>query len=151
MSHLLIQPLVGVGPVRLGASRDEVIAALGEPERQFKKVATSQHTTHTWFDGQLQVFYSGAEPTVEYIELIAGSAFTPQLLGLTVFSTPAMQLVSKLQEVGALDEADPELGYSYVFPSLELSMWRPEVSEPDGHFFSTVGVGIHGYYSNRVA
>jgi hypothetical protein len=112
-------------------------------------VPSSSHYTDAWFGGSLQVSYTGENPTVEYIELSAISGLAVMLLGLAVFSTPASLLVPRIQERAALDSSDPELGYSYIFPSLELSLWRAVAEQPDGRFFSTIGIGIDGYYSQR--
>ena len=49
------------------------------------------------------------------------------------------------------DPDDPEVGYSYIYPDLDLSVWRstmPEGQEDDeGRFFRSVGVGRAGYYA----
>jgi len=151
MRHFVVQPLQGIGPVQLGAARGAVIAALGEPGCTFKKTPDSQHATDAWFENGFEVFYAGTEPVVEYIELSRDNGFTATLLGRPVFTTLASDLVSHIEHVASFDTSDFELGYSYVFPSIELSLWRPVVEWPEGRFFSTVGIGAIGYYSRRGA
>ncbi|WP_244170753.1 hypothetical protein [Xanthomonas citri] len=68
----------------------------------------------------------------------------------TFLSTPASRLVEKFLTVTPFDPFDKELGYSYVFPALELALWRPDMEEPQGKYFSTVGIGCVGYFSRRV-
>jgi hypothetical protein len=151
MPHFVVEPLVGVGPVRLGAARGAVIAALGQPRSTFRKTSDSQHPTDAWFESGFQIFYTGAEPVVEYIELSHESGFTAALLGRPVFTTPALDLISHIEHVASFDPGNFELGYSYIFPSIELSLWRPVVEWPEGRFFHTVGIGAVGCYSRRGA
>ena len=147
MKTFVVDPLVGVGPVHLGADRDAVLAALGAPEESFSKVPTSQHPTDAWFKNGFQVFYEGEHPTVAFIELSSSSNFQAILFGMSVFTTKAPILVSELKHRATLDETDPELGYTYTFPSLELAFWRPDDDDEEAPYFSTVGIGVPGYYS----
>lgn len=144
MKTFEVLPLSGIDDVRLGASREETLSVLGQPEATFLKTPTSKHKTDAWFQSGFQVFYEGDTPTVCYIELSRDSGFNAMLFGLPVFSTQALLLVSEIERHATLDHDDPELGCSFVFPMLELSLWRPDDEEG---YFSTVGVGVPGYYS----
>lgn len=144
MKQIEIFPLIGAGEVKLGSTQAEVRQILG-PCKSFKKSPLAAHLTDSWFDNRLQVYYTGEEPIAEYIELSAG--FEATLFGHSVFSTKASQLICLIEQHAAFDNTDPELGFSYIFPSLELSFWRPVVNGSEGNYFSTVGVGIHGYFS----
>ncbi|MGV7197861.1 hypothetical protein [Xanthomonas euvesicatoria] len=95
-------------------------------------------------------FLWGIEPSVEFIELSANCGFEVLCLGQRVFSTPASRLVEKFLAVTPFDPFDKELGYSYVFPELELALWRPDMEEPQGEYFSTVGIGCVGYFSRKI-
>ncbi|MBB4595326.1 hypothetical protein FHR53_000836 [Xanthomonas arboricola] len=149
MKLIEILPLAGVGLVKLGMSRAEVHAVMGAPPTSFRKVPTSAYPTDAWHRG-FHVFYGGIEPSVEFIELSANSGFEVLCLGQHVFSTPASRLVEKFLAVTPFDPFDEELGYSYVFPALELAVWRPDMEEPQGKYFSTVGIGCVGYFSRRI-
>lgn len=151
MKALEVSPLVGVGSVKLGMSRDEVHAVMGAPPVSFKKVPTSRHPTEAWHQSGFQVFYGGIEPRVEFIELSANCGFEVRCLGQPVFQTPASKLVKQLATISPFDQSDRELGYSYVFPALELAVWRPVMEEPEGKYFSTVGIGCAGYFSGANA
>ena len=59
------------------------------------------------------------------------------------FEMPADELVAFITRLAAFDSSDFELGYSYIFPNLELSVWRPDKEQP---YFSTIGIGCRGYY-----
>lgn len=150
MQTLEVCPLVGVGPVLLGASREEVIHAFGPPQESYRKTPTSPHATDAWFDGQLQVFYAGNHPRIEFIEVSAGRLLEPVAFGVKVLGAPAVEVVGLLTQHADFDVHDPELGYSYTFPALELSLWRPYVEPPEGLTFQSVGIGVAGYYSDDV-
>ena len=141
-----VQPLVGVLPVRLGMSRGEVRAAMNVPPDEYRKGADDRHTTDA-FHGGFHVFYAGEQPSVEYIELSRDSGFDAVFDGVKVFDVPADDLVSQLTRLTAFDPTDPELGYSFVFPKWELALWRPVTLAEEGRYFSTVGIGVRGYFS----
>jgi hypothetical protein len=145
--QFVLNPLVGIGPIRLGASRESVFAALGKPASSFNKLPDSRYPTDTWFGNRLQVFYEGAQPTVAFIELSGGGDVEALLFGLPVFATVVPVLVHEVGCRAELDETDPELGYSYIFPNLELAFWRPYNDDKKAPYFSTVGAGLSGYFS----
>jgi len=147
MKALVVLPMVGVGPVHLGATREQVHAALGHPEAGFLKVPTCEHRTDTWFDGCLQVFYEGESPAVSFIELSRGVGFEASLFGLPVFATRVPVLVAELSHHSQLEASDPELGFSFKFPSIELALWRPSDDDEEEPHVSTVGIGVPGYFS----
>ena len=144
MKNYKVVPLKGVDPILLGMSRDEVHAVLGDQFESFTKVPNAQHPTDAWHENAFQVFYGGALPTVEYIELSSSDSFAVHLFGQSVFDLSAPDLVNCIQTHAAVDSSDPELGFSYIFPTLELSVWRP--TQQDLHF-ATIGIGEAGYYS----
>ncbi len=146
MKTFVVDPLVGVGAIRLGASRASVIAVLGEPEESFVQTPDSHQPTDAWFDSGFQVFYEGDEPIVSFIELSRDCGFQATLFGTSVFSTKASQLVADIGRRASIDKNDPELGFSYTFPSLELAFWRPDDNDDDEPYFSTVGIGVPGYF-----
>jgi len=68
------------------------------------------------------------------------------LFGLPVFSTPAPVLIAAVGRHAKHDDDDPELGFSYIFPSLELAFWRPGDDDDEEPHFATVGIGVRGYF-----
>jgi hypothetical protein len=145
--EFILDPLNGVDPVRLGMSRNAVHAAFGAPTATFHKTPNSRYPTDVWFGSDFQVFYEGDEPTVAYIELSNGLNLEAVLFGLQVFTTTVPVLIGEIGRRAELDAADPELGHSYMFPSLELGFWRPDNDNEDSPYFATVGLGRVGYYS----
>jgi hypothetical protein len=146
-------PHVGVGPVKLGMTREEVHRVMPGPREYFLKGLNPEHETDAFHESGFQVFYGGEMPVVEYIELSRGAGFRVLYRGLDVFATPADQVLAHVSGDAAFDPDDPELGYAYIFPDLDLSLWRPVLPEspedPEGREFSTIGIGAAGYYGDR--
>jgi len=147
-----VKPLAGVGPALLGMTREQVRAAMGVPARPFRK-GIKGPDVDGFLESAFQVFYEADRPVAEFIELSRGGPVEPWLNGLTVFETPAEDLISRLSQTWAIDDRDPEQGYSYIFPAVELALWRPTLpeddSDPEGRYFSTVAVAVKGYFSER--
>ena len=144
-------PKIGIGPVRLNMTREEVRRVMAEKPFPFYKTRNSRYETDAFHRNSFQVFYDDDKPHVDYIELSGNEAYTVLYSGMDVFGTEADELVALISQHAALDENNEELCYSYVFPELELSVWRsiiPESSDDeDGQYFSTIGIGRVGYYS----
>jgi hypothetical protein len=142
MKTFVITPHQGIGPVRLGMSRAEVRSAL-RPARP-TNVNGSDHFHHS----ALVAHYD--KGTERCNSLSAGRrdelAFRYlSLKGLPVFQTPASEVIKALRKQTPYDAKDPELGYTYTFPKLDLSFWRPVMGK-DGRFFDTVTLGVRGYF-----
>ena len=147
MVEFQIQPHIGVGPVRLGASREQVHAALGNP-------ASAQGNREMFLDG----FFVDYDDSgmVEFIQLARSSRFRGVFHGVCLHEVSAEQALEAVSHVDSYDLTDPELGYSYIFLDLQLSLWRgtrpePEQpsTDPDGRHFEAVGVAINGYFQPR--
>jgi len=81
--------------VHLGASREDVHAALGAPEHSFLKTQSSQHPTDVWHGNAFQVFYEGEKPVVAFIELSSNARIETILFGLSVFSMKAIAVIAE--------------------------------------------------------
>lgn len=145
--EFVLDPLRGVGSLRLGANREAVLATLGTPTASFYKTPDARYPADAWFENGLQVFYEGDEPTVAFIELSIDRNLKAVLFGMPVFTTPAPVLISEVGRRAKHDEDDPELGFSYIFPTLELAFWRPDDDDDEAPYFATVGIGVPGYFS----
>ena len=66
-----VEPLRGVGPVRLGMTRAESRAAMDLPVESFRKSPNDAALTDAYLESSFQVFFDGGD-RVEFIELSAG-------------------------------------------------------------------------------
>lgn len=150
MGHYEAVPLVGVGPIAFGMTRVQAHAAFGPPSSRFLKTATSATLTDAWHSNSFHVFYGGKEELVEYIELSRDPELAITCLGESIFQTPLEALVERFSSRASVDIRDPEFGYSFVFPALSLSLWRPVIDGPESIYASTLGVARLGYYNHAV-
>ncbi|MHC4505124.1 MAG: hypothetical protein ACYTFI_17600, partial [Planctomycetota bacterium] len=103
MTEYEIIPHVRAGPAMLGALRSEVRAAMpGEPST-FRKTPTSEHETDAWHDNAFQVFYAGDQPRAEHVELSGHGAFRAIYKGMSVFDTPADEVVAMVERDAPFD------------------------------------------------
>ncbi len=145
-------PLKGVGPVLLGMSREEVHSVMGLPEKSFRLFADDPNLTDAYHESGFQVFYD-KDDRVEHIELLSlDDSFVAIYKGKDVFRTRADELVAFISQDAPFDPEYPEPGCLYVFPQLELSLWRPflpeDESDPEGQYFSGIAIGKQGYWSS---
>jgi hypothetical protein len=159
--RLELVPFDGVGPVRLGMTRAQVLDAMETPPHTFAKWAAGPPApdVDAFLGSAFQAFYDvecwleTGDLVVDFIELSRGPEVEPWLEGISVFQIPANELVSRLTENWSFDAQDPELGHSYVFPAIGLLLWRPMLPEdeldPEGRYFSTVAIASKGYLDSR--
>jgi hypothetical protein len=156
MHEFTITPTVGVGPVVFGMTRDDVHQLLGEP-------VWSHNHREQFFDGFFVDFDSGG--AVEFIELATSEQFKVNFHGIMLLELEAEQALASMLVYGRYDETDPSLGYSYIFPDLQMSLWRPvlpesdeaddqdaddqDADDQDGRYFQALGVGRKGYFAER--
>ena len=93
-----------------------------------------------------------AEDTVEFIELSQFSdheAVEPRVDGVPVLKLPAQEAVAFMEGKAPFDPDDEELGFTFMFPSLQLCLWRPSDDEETvgGKTFATIAVARPGYWS----
>jgi hypothetical protein len=153
MSDYEIIPHIGVGPVRLGMDRSAARDAMALPFQTFKKSSASKSATDAYLGNCFQVFFDDAN-TVQFIEL--SSPLRAIYKSVFVFEVRAEDVVKVVACDAEVDQSASEPGYSFIYPSLEMSLWRPTVPDEDqpendyeGRYFSSVGIGKNGYYSRQ--
>lgn len=141
MKHFEIEPNVGVGPIKLGMSKAEVIDILGKPEFE-------NNERSAYLSGFMVDFDESNH--VEFIELAKSDLFEATYKGINLHNVSAPQAVDHVCKFDVYDNNDPELGYSYVFKKLQLSLWRgtfPESEhDEDGKYFESVAIGVENYF-----
>ena len=145
-------PHLGFKPVQLGMAHEEVRRVMRGQFQAVRRVPGDRYETDCFHSGGFQVFYRGESPVVEYIELSRGCGLRALYKGVDVFGTLADEVVAHVSRDAQFDANDPQLGFAFVFPDLELNLWREDLPEsPDddeGREFSTIGLGVKGYYSS---
>jgi hypothetical protein len=142
-----IDPLVGIGPIKFGMTRDEVrdvLCRLGAIPRRHRS-----RDSDTFFDSAVQVHYDG-EGRAEFIETADYGAFR------IVFSGHALHKLSVAKVVALVSRIAPgrweERDHTYIVPSLQLAFWRgvtPQPAQPlndrRGRYFEAIAAGREGY------
>ena len=146
MIEFAIEPLIGIGPIRLGSSRAEVHAIFGDP------VKHPSDTREMYLDG----FFVEYDETgrVEFIELARSDQYRATFLGIALHDVPAEHAIALVSNLDPRNSDDPKPGHSYTFLRLQLSLWRGTVPElgqsadnPDGRYFEAVAVARVGYFT----
>ena len=144
-----MEPFVGIGPIKFGITRSEVrdiLANLGQPDASLRPP-----NKDCFFQNTFQVSYD-EDGRVEFIETAASNDFQVLFRGSCLHDMLAEDAVRLVSQFAEYDRDDPELGYSYIFPALQLSLWRPilpsDVDDSEGRHFVAVGVGKEGYFSS---
>lgn len=165
-----LEPHIGAGDLKLGMTREETRAILGKPAYSSEKSVMDYGdfsipipAKDGYFKNELQITFDD-NGKVDFIEFSGkDSEFVEVYLkDIEVFKTPAQQLLQKISDTtrSEFDKEHDEIPYSYVFPSIDLAVWRQvipgqdeqtgEILEPDeGKYFWTIGIGIKGYYKKE--
>ncbi|MFH5802962.1 hypothetical protein [Alienimonas sp. DA493] len=145
MKTLEIKPRIGVGPIRFGMTRDALRKHLGEPD--------ADDAAREWYLEDMAIDFDPSGSVV-FVELARSENYKAMLNGKCLHELDADQAVAHLQAIAPYDENDPELGYAYRFPELQMSLWRPAIpdgeqapDDPTGRCFESVGVGGEGYFN----
>jgi hypothetical protein len=124
-----IVPHVGIGKVRLGMTREEAEWLL---------------------ERGMSIDSRGSPPVVVFIQ-VSHRAFA-EYRGVDVFDedVSADDVVAQIVRLEGLDPADfPPGKHEYLFPALNMILWRGEVSdEPgdQGYTFQAASIHVPGYY-----
>lgn len=109
-----INPKIGIGPVKLGMSRDEIKSILGE-----QSYSGSNGESDYYYENSLQVEFT--DNLASFIGASYSGEYSVTYRGANVFNTEA----SKLFRLIAINESetheyDPS---EYVFPEQILTLW----------------------------
>ena len=147
MYQFEIKPGLGVGPVRLSSHREDVRSALGEPEHCVD--------AREFYQSGLIVNYDSND-RVEFIEMAESELFRAIFRGVDLHRGQAQEALKHVGSFADYDRSDPQLGHSYVFQSLQLSLWRPTTPkdnqdplDPEGRYFKAVGIAVDDYFKGQ--
>ena len=116
-----IEPGVGMGPVRLGMRRSEVVMALGEPEREHPDWLGVGMELY-WFGASFSASLDG-EGTVGALEMNRGGAVVAVFRGVDVLAAPASEAIDVFESSVGPGEYR-ENCYSFEFHNVRLWLWR---------------------------
>jgi len=146
MKHLFeIEPGIGIGPVKFGMHQVKVRQIMGQPDWQ-------RDDNNDGFLSGFRVDYD-LNNQVEFIELSNSDEYEAYFKGVCLHKVLASEAIEYVSKWDSYYKDDPELGYSYIFLNLQLSLWRgtlPEAKQPDenvdGKYFEAIGLGTTGYF-----
>ena len=143
MRQFEIVPGAGVGPIKIGMTKAEVHGVFGLPEFESGNRFGYLGGFFIDFDDRGQV---------EFIELAQSEIFAATYLGHDLHRIEAESAIGFVAAHAALDNNHPEPGYSYIFPELQMSLWRSvkpdDDSDLDGRHFEAIGIGCDEYFSS---
>ena len=140
--HFVIEPMVGVGPIRFGMHRDEVARAFTYAYTSFFKAPHSKvRSDHCAVVG-LIVHYDDRH-RVEYIEVTAPehAKVTLELFGQEVTGVSVGGLLKVVRAHASRVERHDN---GYDFPELEMNTYNGELRS-DSDKVECLGVGKRGY------
>jgi hypothetical protein len=144
MEKLELRPLFGFGQIKLGDQRNDIHELLGPPN-------DFNENTDYYSNSSIQIHYS-ENGVVEFIELASDQNVVWD--GISIFSTPVVELVKELSKKTEQSTNESEPGYTFTYPKYELCFWRPtqpdEEDPNEGKYFESVGLGIKGYFSSGI-
>ncbi|WP_193723904.1 hypothetical protein [Paenibacillus sp. P13VS] len=172
MEKIMINPLVDIGPFRLGMCREEVEQTFLSLDHWRANDGNSDNPSYIEMLFMREHFEYDSNDRVKFIQLInpnySGRFHIPCLFqAVDVFTTKVENLIHTLsKEYPIAGDADPRTGCSFVIPELELSFWREgimndeiindpaflELSEENQEleeryfYFTTVSIGAPGYF-----
>ena len=135
-----VKPKVGIGPVKLGASRAEAIESMQCEPQSFLKTSISVHPTDAFYSSAFQIFYEGIDPIVESIELSRDDDFDVTMSNIKILELTVPEALKEIKRITGLVPKSEDGGYSYEISDLGLWLWRPEIDDEEGQYFATIGV-----------
>ncbi|MFI2207592.1 hypothetical protein ACH47Z_44515 [Streptomyces sp. NPDC020192] len=147
-----LAPPIGVGPLRIGMTRQSANTAL-DSLRDLSAVSESDRPgQHVFRPSGLMISIHCMRDMLEAVELGRPSTQTDRVIfrGLDVFAIPARELVHRMSEYTSI-EAAPDDPASFIGSDLLLSFWRPfaaddKPEDEQGYFFNSVLLARPGYY-----
>ncbi|MFS0553810.1 hypothetical protein [Brevibacillus sp. 179-C9.3 HS] len=131
MDTLIITPMKGIGKILLGMTKTEVDECLqyytDKYEITYEKNPLCFHAK-----GAIQScfqFEYDSDGKVYFIQIASSlkNELNCVFQDWDVFNTKAEELVEKIDKVSTYDRNHRELGWTYYYPGLGLSFWRPNI------------------------
>jgi hypothetical protein len=121
-----VEPRVGIGPVRLGMSRREVIAALGEPKRAEPPRRRSGRSV-----ARRDIFFPGSDVEINYVRgrvnfigVNAPEHMEVRFDDVPIFDVLFRDLARWLSAEHGVDVGERDFPAAWTFPDLGMCLWR---------------------------
>jgi hypothetical protein len=160
----IIEPNTGISPINIGMNRSIVRKQFSEKSHTFTKTKES-NPTDTFFSNSFQIFYNN-DDNVEYIELSGyqNDEFDVSIFGINIFAKKANIIYQELKVPKLLDSNDVNSAYTMILPEIDVCFWRSMIPDEEdinvddsdldetGNrlFWRTVGIGVKGYFKDRI-
>jgi len=148
-----IDTYLGIGPIILGMTRNEVHAAMFGAPTPFMRSPEAKYETDAYDDSGLHIYYGGDDERAVFIEAFHCSNVKFIYNGLSIFDTPTEKLIEHVANDGVCTVEEPRL--HYIFDGLDMSLWRSYAPQPDEDddegVFESLGIGDLGYFSKEIA
>ncbi|MBW5467088.1 hypothetical protein GPJ61_04260 [Brevibacillus formosus] len=131
MDKLIIEPMKGIGKILLGMTKTEVDECLQYYTEKYEiTYAKNPLCYHT--KGAIQSFFQleyDFDGKVNFIQIPSAikNVLNCVFHNLDVFNTKTEELVEKIDKISNYDRNHRELGWTYYYPELGLSFWRPNI------------------------
>lgn len=121
-----VKPNQGIGPITLGMQRHTVAQLMLSVTGDAKHTPERDHYAY----GKIIVEYENdqvisicvnRDPFLPSLE--------PELFGFKPLTNLAHETLMRVSVKGQFDQADPELGMSYIYPTLGVYLWRDACPE----------------------
>jgi hypothetical protein len=149
--EFVLEPPVGVGPLRLGMTADEARSAL-QPLGRLAPESQGEFALTLPSGLRFSLGFGAAGPTLNRVNAI--ELWRPcehdvvRYRDVDVFGLPAREVVERVRRHADLQEF--ESGCSFAALDLYLAFWRPfpaddDPDEEQGYFFQSVSIAQPGY------
>ncbi|MGG1660558.1 hypothetical protein [Brevibacillus sp. NRS-1366] len=124
MDDLMIEPGIGIGPIKLGMNKLQVEEYVQEYAQKYE--IANKNPNDFWSVFKIEF---DQDEKVHFIEIssFVNDDFRCFYRGIDIFNTKAERLVEQIDTISEYDRSKWDLGFSYSFPKLGLFLWRPTV------------------------
>ena len=139
--RLPIEPHVGIGPVKLGMTREAARLTLRE---KGVSLSASDETVDYFCDNALQIEYDAG--TVSFVGVSRHERLVCTYQGVNVFDVPAQTLFETISNGETVQH--PYAATEFVFPGQIVTVWAPHDEYAHGghrHVYAQVGLGDRRY------
>lgn len=140
---------MGIGPLKFGMTHAAVVDLLGS--NQVKSIAKEGFLPYDELFSSDFCIYFDVNGGIEFFEAVSPMHMEFIYNGIDLFLTDSKRVIDFISQTHPLDAASSCPGCDFLFPDIELKLWRPAAYSflPEGRHFSSLGLGNLGYFSQK--